>query len=74
MPLEGTNPFIGEAYNLEEVEEIRMRNCCKGSWFKRKLLIKVIAAHPYEEVAYMIFILLLNKGNIYGYGGVGKHW
>ncbi len=70
MPLEGTNPFIGEAYNLEEVEEIRIETVVKEADLK-KIVNKVIAAHPYEEVAYDIYPLL-NKGNIYGYGGIGN--
>src|SRR5690606_12429725 len=70
MPLEGTNPFIGEAYNLEEVEEIRIETVVKEADLK-KIVNKVIAAHPYEEVAYDIYPLL-NKRNIYGYGGIGN--
>lgn len=70
MPLEGTSPFIGEAYKLEEVEEIRIETIVKESDIN-KIISRVLAAHPYEEVAYDVYPLL-NKGDIYGYGAIGN--
>jgi dinuclear metal center YbgI/SA1388 family protein len=69
-PLEGTTPFIGQSGELEKVPEYRIETIVP----QKKLgnvLKKMIAAHPYEEVAYDIYPLR-NQGATMGYGRVGK--
>ncbi|MCF6466546.1 Nif3-like dinuclear metal center hexameric protein [Clostridium sp. Cult2] len=70
MPLEGTNPFIGESYVLEEVEEIRIETIVREKNLSQ-VLKEMIKNHPYEEVAYDVYPLK-NKGKVYGYGRIGK--
>lgn len=70
MPREGTNPYIGKAYELEEVEETRIETIVQKKDLKR-VLNKMIKAHPYEEVAYDIYPLA-NQGEIFGYGRIGE--
>ncbi len=70
MPREGTNPFIGETNKLEKVKEIKIETIVEEKNLK-KVLNKMIKAHPYEEVAYDIYPLK-NKGKEYGYGRVGN--
>ncbi|CCQ97363.1 conserved hypothetical protein [[Clostridium] ultunense Esp] len=70
MPLEGTNPFIGEAYVLEEVEETRIEAIVEEKKLSR-VVDEMIKHHPYEEVAYDIYPLK-NKGKVYGYGRIGE--
>ena len=56
LPLEGTNPFIGQVGAIETVPEERVETVVP-----KKLLGQVLAAmkesHPYEEIAYDIVAL-----------------
>lgn len=70
MPLDGTSPFIGKINKLEEVEETKIETIVEKKNLS-KTLNEVIKIHPYDEVAYDIYPLK-NKGNIYGYGRIGK--
>ncbi len=70
MPQEGTNPYIGKTYELEKVEETRIETIVQKKDLKR-VLNKMIKAHPYEEVAYDIYPLV-NQGEIFGYGRIGE--
>ncbi|WP_031513364.1 Nif3-like dinuclear metal center hexameric protein [Desulfofalx alkaliphila] len=68
-PGEGTNPHIGEQSKLEFVEEVKIETIVP----QEKILpvIKaMIAAHPYEEVAYDLYPLQ-NRGPAYGLGRIG---
>ncbi|MDD2619563.1 MAG: Nif3-like dinuclear metal center hexameric protein [Syntrophomonadaceae bacterium] len=68
-PREGSNPFIGQIGELEEVDEYRLETVV----FHRDLqrMIKLIEeVHPYEEVAYDIY-RLNNKGRIFSLGRKG---
>ncbi|NLW40258.1 MAG: Nif3-like dinuclear metal center hexameric protein [Tissierellia bacterium] len=69
MPLEGTKPFIGKAYELEQVEEIRIETIVEGDRLN-EVIEEMIKHHPYEEVAYDVYPLK-NKGKSYGYGRIG---
>ncbi|WP_427339571.1 Nif3-like dinuclear metal center hexameric protein [Caloranaerobacter sp. DY30410] len=69
MPREGTNPFIGTEGKVEVVEEIRIETIVPESILDT-VVENMIKAHPYEEVAYDIY-LLNNKGFEYGYGRIG---
>ncbi|MDN5375942.1 MAG: hypothetical protein PWQ39_982 [Thermacetogenium sp.] len=69
-PLEGTSPFIGETGRLEKVGELRIETIVP----ERKLpevLQRMIAVHPYEEVAYDVYPLK-NRGKETGLGRVGR--
>ncbi|MCP8616887.1 Nif3-like dinuclear metal center hexameric protein [Salirhabdus salicampi] len=69
-PLEGTNPFIGEAGKVEKVDEVRIETIVPKSKLA-KVLVAMESAHPYEEVAYDV-IPLLNEGTKRGLGRIGK--
>jgi len=69
LPLEGTNPFIGEKGKLEKVKEIRVETVFPAS-IEKRVVSEMLKVHPYEEVAYDIYPLN-NKGQAYGLGRVG---
>ncbi len=69
MPLEGTNPFIGNINELEKVKESRIETIVEEKDLKR-VVNAMIKAHPYEEVAYDIY-KLENQGKTFGYGRIG---
>ncbi len=68
-PLEGSNPFIGQLNEVEEVEEVRIEAIVTKK-ILHKTIYEVKKAHPYEEVALDI-IKLENLNEQYGYGRVG---
>ncbi|WP_042145957.1 Nif3-like dinuclear metal center hexameric protein [Paucisalibacillus sp. EB02] len=70
MPLSEANPFIGEQNKLEKVHEVKIETIVKESKLAN-VLKEVIAAHPYEEVAYDIFPLK-NVNDKIGVGRVGS--
>ncbi|NLY39804.1 MAG: Nif3-like dinuclear metal center hexameric protein [Firmicutes bacterium] len=70
MPREGTNPYIGQQGRLEKVEELRLETILPAS--RRQAVIKaLLAAHPYEEVAYDIYPLA-GAGEAVGLGLCGQ--
>lgn len=69
-PLEGTTPFIGQDGKLEKVPECRIETIISQKKLGN-MLKEMIAAHPYEEVAYDVYPLQ-NQGARKGYGRVGK--
>ncbi|HHY13955.1 MAG TPA: Nif3-like dinuclear metal center hexameric protein, partial [Thermoanaerobacterales bacterium] len=69
-PLEGSNPYIGKAGQIEEVEEYRIEMIVLNSKF-RKVVNEMLKSHPYEEVAYDIYNLD-NLGEPVGLGRIGK--
>lgn len=54
---EGTNPHIGEAGKIEEVEEEKIETICSEE-ILQKVLEKLKEVHPYEEPAIDIYPLL----------------
>jgi dinuclear metal center YbgI/SA1388 family protein len=70
LPLEGSNPFIGNTGKLESVKEIRLETIMPEKICKSviKAMLKV---HPYEEAAYDIY-QLMNSGKRLGLGRIGK--
>lgn len=59
-PLKGAYPAIGEVGKFEEVEEERIECVCERS--KAKEVIETMKkAHPYEEVAFDIYPLILEE-------------
>ncbi|MCL7943890.1 YqfO family protein [Marinobacter sp. ATCH36] len=53
-PLEGSNPFLGQAGEVEQVEEFRVELVCKDELI-RAAVQALKASHPYEEPAYEVF-------------------
>lgn len=69
MPLEGTNPYIGQQGALETVAEVKLETIVPSS--KLSHVIRAMEqAHPYEEVAHDIYSLE-NKGEAQGVGRIG---
>lgn len=69
MPLEGTDPFIGEQNELARVDEVKMETIAPEN-ILNELVQAVVERHPYEEPAYDIYPLE-NKGKSYGIGRIG---
>lgn len=68
-PLEGANPYIGSTNKLEHVDELKIETIVPEPIID-KVVNAMLAAHPYEEVAYDLYPLK-NKGKTYGIGRVG---
>ncbi|MDF2903549.1 MAG: hypothetical protein K0S25_1187, partial [Bacillus sp. (in: firmicutes)] len=69
LPGKMTNPFIGSPGVVEAVQEDRIETIFPES-IEKKVLIAMLKAHPYEEVAYDIYPLD-NKGEQLGLGRIG---
>lgn len=69
LPLEHTNPYIGETGQLEEVDEVRIETIVPESSLN-KVVSAMLKVHPYEEVAYDVYPLE-NKGEVLGLGRIG---
>jgi dinuclear metal center YbgI/SA1388 family protein len=70
VPEEGTNPYIGELGKLERVNEIRLETIVPEN-IQDRVIAAMIAAHPYEEVAYDLYPLEI-MGKVMGVGRVGN--
>lgn len=68
-PLDGTNPYIGSVGKLEKVEEIRLETVVPHDRLQ-SVVQAMLDAHPYEEVAYDIYSLDLERSAL-GLGRVG---
>jgi hypothetical protein len=55
-PGEGTNPFTGKIGQRHTEEEVKMEMIFPA-WLENRIITAMIAAHPYEEVAYDIIAL-----------------
>ncbi|TDT51082.1 Nif3-like dinuclear metal center hexameric protein [Fonticella tunisiensis] len=55
-PLPGTSPFIGSIGEVEKVDEVRIETVADEYNYK-KVIERMLKAHPYEEVAYDIYPL-----------------
>ncbi len=69
-PLEGSSPFIGQNGQLEKVKEIKIETIVNANR-QQEVIAAMLAAHPYEEVAYDIYTLL-NKNHSEGLGRIGE--
>lgn len=70
LPLDGTNPYIGEQGKLEFVDEIRLESIVPAE--KAGAVVEaMLAVHPYEEAAYDIYAVE-QKGKREGLGRVGE--
>lgn len=70
LPLTGSKPFIGKTGELEYVSEFRLETIIPAGKAD-KVVQAMLAAHPYEEVAYDLY-QLENAGRYYGVGRVGE--
>jgi dinuclear metal center YbgI/SA1388 family protein len=68
LPESGTQPFIGEVGELAQVAEFRLETIVQEHLLSH-VLTEMRRAHPYEEVAYDVYPLLIPSGC--GYGRVG---
>ena len=66
MPGQETNPFIGKSGQLEKVDEIRLETILPAH-SRYNVIEALLQAHPYEEVAYDLYPLVL-KGRDFGFG------
>ena len=55
-PEEGAHPSFGEIGKIEEVEEEKIEVLCEESVI-RNVIEAMKTAHPYEEVAYDVYLL-----------------
>ncbi|GGA68522.1 Nif3-like dinuclear metal center hexameric protein [Ornithinibacillus halotolerans] len=69
MPLADAEPFIGKQNELEKVKEVKVETIVKESILPN-VIDSVIAAHPYEEVAYDVYPLKMD-GEKLGIGRIG---
>lgn len=69
-PGQQTNPFVGEQGKLHVEEEVKMEMIFPA-WLEKKIVPALLAAHPYEEVAYDI-VSLENKPSGTGSGLIGE--
>lgn len=69
-PGEGTDPFVGKPGIRHTEDEIKMEMIFPA-WLEKNIIIAMIAAHPYEEVAYDI-ISLDNQNQQAGSGLIGE--
>lgn len=70
LPLEGTNPFLGEQGKLEIADEIRLETIVPVEQVNG-VVKAMISAHPYEEAAYDIYPVE-QKGRREGIGRMGE--
>ncbi|MCL6572424.1 MAG: Nif3-like dinuclear metal center hexameric protein [Bacillus sp. (in: Bacteria)] len=70
LPGDNTNPYVGNAGQLEEVDEVRLETIVPEHLLK-KTITAIIKVHPYEEVAYDVYPVE-NKGEVLGLGRIGK--
>lgn len=69
-PLAGSSPSIGEVGKQERVEETKIE-VIFPSYLERKIVVSMLAVHPYEEVAYHL-ITLDNALQTVGSGVIGN--
>lgn len=64
-PLDGANPFLGEVNRIEQVEEVKVETVCPTDELAA-VVQALLAAHPYEEVAYMALPMMSGTSAIMG--------
>ncbi|RKY97019.1 MAG: Nif3-like dinuclear metal center hexameric protein, partial [Ignavibacteriae bacterium] len=67
---EQSSPAIGTKGKLESVDEIRLE-VIVDNWKLPEVIVAMKSAHPYEEVAYDLY-LLKNENMNYGVGAIGE--
>lgn len=69
LPLEGTNPYIGQQGRTERVDEVRLETIARHRDLEN-IVQSMLKIHPYEEVAYDIYPLA-NKTHRQSLGRIG---
>lgn len=69
LPRPGTNPFLGVTGEVASVSEVRLETIIPA-WKREPVIKAMLAAHPYEEVAYDLYPVA-QKGGRAGLGRVG---
>jgi hypothetical protein len=70
VPSEGARPAVGAVGRMERVDEIRVEMVVPQRELQG-VIAAVLEAHPYEEVAYDVFVIK-NPGVLYGRGRIGE--
>jgi dinuclear metal center YbgI/SA1388 family protein len=70
LPEEGAHPFLGEIGKEEHVNEIRLETILPAEKVDQ-VVEAMLAAHPYEEVAYDLYPLA-QKSSLHGLGRIGE--
>jgi dinuclear metal center YbgI/SA1388 family protein len=70
-PLPGTHPFLGRIGALERAEESRLETVVPETRL-RAVIGAMLAAHPYEEVAYDLYPLKNKAPGKVGLGRIGR--
>lgn len=71
-PLDGSQPFLGQANELEFVEEVKLEGVIPTA-LVTSVISKVKRVHPYEEMAYDVYTLDITMPNAqYGLGRLGQ--
>jgi dinuclear metal center YbgI/SA1388 family protein len=70
-PLPGTNPFLGRIGALEQAEESRLETVVPETRLKA-VVRAMLAAHPYEEVAYDLYRIKHRAPSKAGLGRSGR--
>ncbi len=60
IPMEGANPTLGKVGEYEEVVEERIEAVCERNRAK-EVIAAIRKVHPYEEVAFDIYPLILEE-------------
>ncbi|KAJ5543547.1 hypothetical protein N7535_005971 [Penicillium sp. DV-2018c] len=55
LPNEGADPAVGAVGALERCEEVKVEVMCLGRDVMLNAVNALVAAHPYEEVAYEVY-------------------
>lgn len=53
LPLQGSNPHLGEQFHLEKVKEYKVEMVCSESYLHDVIAV-LHETHPYEEPAYHV--------------------
>ena len=69
LPQSGAKPFLGEVGTVSSVPEVRLETIIPA-WKRPRVIKALLAAHPYEEVAYDLYPVV-QKGGRAGLGRVG---
>lgn len=69
LPRTGANPFRGDVGAVSSVPEVRLETIIPA-WKRERIIKAMLAAHPYEEVAYDLYPLAQKVGRA-GLGRVG---
>ena len=70
LPLAGAKPFIGSQGRLELVNEYKLETIVT-EYTSRQVIEAMLSAHPYEEVAYDLYLLANETAGV-GIGRIGQ--